>query len=138
MLRYVLPVLLFMVLLDPAASSAAEAPRLRISPGTRIATVKKPTHVTHAGDGSGRLFITEQEGRIVIVKDGVLLSAPFLDIRDRVGCCGERGLLSAAFPPGYRGKRYFYVNYTDRAGDTKVARYRVTKDADRADSACEE
>jgi hypothetical protein len=138
MLRYVLPVLLFMVLLDPAASSAAEAPRPRISPGARIATVKKPTHVTHAGDGSGRLFITEQEGRILIVKDGVLLSVPFLDIRDRVGCCGERGLLSAAFPPGYRGKRYFYVNYTDRAGDTKVARYRVTKDADRADSACEE
>jgi glucose/arabinose dehydrogenase len=74
----------------------------------------------------------------VIVKDGVQLSVPFLDIRDRVGCCGERGLLSAAFPPGYRGKRYFYVNYTDRAGDTKVARYRVTQDADRADPASEE
>ena len=138
MLRYCLPVLLFMVLLDPAASSAAETPRSRISPGTRIVTVKKPTHVTHAGDGSGRLFITEQEGRIVIVKDSVLLSVPFLDIRDRVGCCGERGLLSAAFPPGYREKRYFYVNYTDKAGDTKVARYRVTKDADRADPASEE
>jgi len=138
MLRYVLPVLLFLVPLDPAASAAAEAPRPRISPGAKVATVKKPTHVTHAGDGSGRLFITEQKGRIVIVKDGVLLPVPFLDIRDRVSCCGEQGLLSVAFPPAYRGKRYFYVNYTDTAGDTKVARYRVPKDADAADPASEE
>jgi len=138
MQRYILPLLLFLVLLAPASSSAAASPRPRIPLGAKVATVKKPTHVTHAGDGSGRLFITEQEGRIVIVKDGVLLSAPFLDIRDRVSCCGERGLLSAAFPPAYRGKQYFYVNYTDHAGDTKVARYRVTKDADRADPASEE
>lgn len=138
MLRSVLHLLLFLIMLAPAASSAVDAPGPRIAPGAKVATVKKPTHVTHAGDGSGRLFITEQEGRIVIVKDGVLLSAPFLDIRGRVSCCGERGLLSVAFPPAYREKRYFYVNYTDTAGDTKVARYRVTKDADRADPASEE
>jgi len=133
-----LPLLLPLALFAPAASSAADAPGPRISPGAKVATVKKPTHVTHAADGSGRLFITEQEGRIMIVKDGVLLSAPFLDIRGRVSCCGERGLLSVAFPPAFREKRYFYVNYTDTAGDTKVARYRVTKDADRADPASEE
>jgi len=129
---------LLLVLLVPAASSAADAPGLRIAPGAKVATVKKPTHVTHAADGSGRLFITEQEGRIVIVKDGVLLSDPFLDIRGRVSCCGERGLLSVAFPPAFREKRYFYVNYTDTAGDTKVARYRLTKDGDRADPGSEE
>jgi glucose/arabinose dehydrogenase len=80
----------------------------------------------------------EQEGRILIVKNGALLKVPFLDIRDRVGCCGERGLLSMAFPPRYAQKQHFYVNYTDRSGDTVVARYRTTKDPDRADAGSQE
>jgi len=127
-----------MLLLHPAAAPAAEAPLLRVSLDAKTASVEKPTHIAHAGDGSARLFITEQKGRILIVKGGGLLPELFLDIRDRVGCCGERGLLSVAFPPGFREKRHFYVNYTDRSGDTVVARYRLTKDADRADPASEE
>jgi len=106
--------------------------------GRNIATVSRPTHITHAGDGSKRLFITEQEGRIMVVRDGVLLKEPFLDIRERVSCCGERGLLSVAFPSGYRDKRAFYVNYTNRSGDTVVARYRAASDPDRANAASEE
>lgn len=126
-----------LILLHPAAALAAEQ-RPVVAPGAKVAVVDKPTHITHAGDGSGRLFITEQEGRILIVKAGRLLPAPFLDIRGRVGCCGERGLLSAAFPPGFRQKRHFYVNYTDRSGNTVVARYRVAQDTDRADPGSEE
>jgi glucose/arabinose dehydrogenase len=106
--------------------------------GPKVATVERPTHVTHAGDGSGRLFITEQEGRIVVVRDGVLLKIPFLDIRSRVGCCGERGLLSAAFPPEYREKGHLYIHYTDRSGDTVVARYRAAANADQADPSSED
>ena len=56
--------------------------------------------MTSARDGSGRLFVVEQRGRVKIVKDGAVLPTPFLDISDRVSCCGERGLLSIAFPPG--------------------------------------
>ena len=95
--------------------------------------LRSPTHITHAGDGSGRLFAAEQKGRIMIIKDRAVLKKPFLDITGRVSCCGERGLLSVAFPPGYPEKNYFYVNYTDKAGDTVVARYRTTADADAAD-----
>jgi len=58
----------------------------------------------------------------------VLLSTAFLDITERVGCCGERGLLSVAFPPGYVDKGHFYVNYTDKSGRTVVARYHTTAD----------
>lgn len=98
----------------------------------------KPVHITHAGDGSQRLFVVEQEGLIRIVRNQTLLMKPFLDIIARVGCCGERGLLSVAFPPGYSNKGYFYVNYTNNDGNTVIARYRVTSDSDVADPNSEE
>ena len=52
-----------------------------------------PVGLTHAGDGSGRLFALEQAGRIRVVRGGQVLAAPFLDLTSRVSCCGERGLL---------------------------------------------
>jgi glucose/arabinose dehydrogenase len=110
----------------------------RISLTRKAGGLKKPTHIAHAGDGSSRLFITEQEGRIIILKNFVPEKTPFLDIRDRVSCCGERGLLSVAFPPGYAKKRYLYVNYTNKNGDTVVARYWLTADSDQADPKSEE
>src|SRR5512143_1558465 len=61
--------------------------------------VAQPVHITHAGDGSGRIFVVEQPGRIRIVKNGLLQAAPFLDITARVLFSGEQGLLSVAFPP---------------------------------------
>ena len=85
----------------------------------------RPVHITHAGDGTHRLFVVEQAGRVRILKNGILLPDSFLDIGARVSCCGERGLLSIAFPPDFAGKQYFYINYTDLGGDTVVARYRV-------------
>jgi glucose/arabinose dehydrogenase len=103
-----------------------------------LGNIKQPTHIAHAGDGSNRLFITEQRGRILLDKGGVISKKPFLDLTARVSCCGERGLLSVVFPPGYAGKKYFYVNYTDRSGDTVVARYRVSHDPDIADPKSEE
>jgi hypothetical protein len=70
---------------------------------TKIAGgLQSPVYVTGAGDGSGRLFIVEQVGRIRVVKDGVLLTKPFLDIRSLVASGGERGLLSVAFHPQSR------------------------------------
>ena len=94
---------------------------------------QRPTHVTHAGDGSGRLFVVEQAGRIRIVKKGVVLPTPFLDVRGRVG----DALNGVAFPPGYVDTRHFYVQYQDDACDTIVARFRVTADADVADPGSE-
>jgi len=104
----------------------------------------QPVHVTHAGDGSGRIFVVEQGGRIRILDNGVVLPVPFLDLASlnppRLVAGGEQGLLSVAFPPGFSSKGYFYVNYT-RSGDgaTVVARYRVSiGDANAADPAGEE
>ncbi|MBX0330643.1 PQQ-dependent sugar dehydrogenase [Oscillochloris sp. ZM17-4] len=99
----------------------------------------KPTFITGAGDGSGRLFVVEQLGRVWVVRDGARLGQPFLDISGLVGSSGsEQGLLSVAFHPRYAENGLFFVDYTDRRGGTVLARYRVSADADLADPASAE
>lgn len=94
------------------------------------------TDVENAGDG--RLFVVEQPGAIRVVQsDGTVLATPFLDISAKVSCCGERGLLGLAFHPDYAANGFFYVDYTDTAGDTVVARYSVTGDPNVADPSSE-
>lgn len=85
----------------------------------------KPVHITYSDDGKGRLFVVEQAGLIRIIEQGNVLKTPLLDITQRVGCCGERGLLSVAFPPNYIKKRHFYVNYTNNDGDTVISRFKL-------------
>ena len=98
-----------------------------------------PVHLTSApGDQSGRLFVVEKAGTIAILQDGVRRARLFLDLRDKVGAEGrEQGLLSLAFSPAFTSDGYFFVYYTDTAGDTVVARYRVTNDPNIADPASE-
>jgi glucose/arabinose dehydrogenase len=95
--------------------------------------LESPVDVTHAGDGTGRLFVVEQTGRIRIVRDGTLVDRPFLDITGRISSGGERGLLGLAFHPDYRSDPRVFVDYTDREGDTVVSSFRVTGDPDVAD-----
>jgi glucose/arabinose dehydrogenase len=90
-----------------------------------------PVAITHAGDE--RLFITLKEGLIVIWDGERILPEPFLDLRGQVALQFEQGLLSAAFHPDYDTNGVFFVDYTDLAGDTVVARYRVSDDPNRAD-----
>jgi glucose/arabinose dehydrogenase len=85
-----------------------------------------PIGITHAGDGSGRLFVNLQRGRIVILKGTQLVATPFLDISSKVSCCDERGLLGVAFHPQYKTNGWFFVSYTDTGGDTKIERYSVS------------
>jgi len=90
-----------------------------------------PLAVRHAGDGSRRIFILAQEGRIFIHDGRRLLKRPFLDIRSRVTRGGEKGLLGLAFSPDYMRDRRFYVNYTVRRGRTlytRVSRFRASAD----------
>lgn len=111
-----------------AASVAhgVEWPQIRLA--TLPIEVEAPVFLTHAGDGSGRLFIVEQSGYIRIVENGQLLSTPFLDIHEEVIFDGEQGLLSVAFSPNYTSNGEFYVNYTEDStgGDTYIVRYRVS------------
>jgi glucose/arabinose dehydrogenase len=97
--------------------------------------LERPVYLT-APEGDPRLFIVEQPGRIRIVEGGTLRDEPFLDIESRVRSQGnEQGLLSMAFHPRFSENGYFYVNYTGTDGNTRVERYSVSADANRADPA---
>ncbi|MBN2387621.1 MAG: PQQ-dependent sugar dehydrogenase [Anaerolineales bacterium] len=100
-----------------------------------VSGLEQPVDIQNAGDGSGRLFVVERTGHIHIIRDNVLVSDPFLDLRDRITNDGlEQGLLGLAFDPDYALSGFFYVNYTDRRGNTVVARFQVlADDPDRAD-----
>src|SRR5947207_15281898 len=76
-------------------------------------------------------FVVQQDGRILSVKAGVTRSA-LLDLRAEVVSGGEQGLLGLAFPPG--APERLFVNFTNRAGNTVVARFRRSNDAPGADA----
>jgi hypothetical protein len=122
---------------DPCAGVAA-APGAGVGAALVVNGLSLPVFAGAPRLDPHRLFVVEQAGVIRIVKDGALLDTPFLDIRERVSCCGERGLLSIAFHPDYERNGRFFVDYTDRAGDTVIARYRVSADPDRADADSEQ
>jgi len=79
--------------------------------------------------GDDRLFVVEQGGLIKIFDQAGASLGVFLDASDSTVAGGERGLLGLAFPPDYAQSGRFYINYTDLAGDTHVARLAVS-DAD--------
>ncbi len=83
-----------------------------------------PVHVASTPSESGRLYVVEQRGVVRVYENRRVRSTPFLDIRNLVSCCGEQGLLSLAFHPGYATNRKLYVNYTNVNGDTRVVEYR--------------
>ncbi len=83
--------------------------------------------IEHAGDGSNRLFLVDQDGRILVYTGGSSpLPTPFLDITGIVLFSGEQGLLGLAFHPAYESNGYFYVNYTNNSGNIVVARYQAS------------
>ena len=103
-----------------------------------ITNLNRPVGLVSAGDGSERLFIIEQRGKILIYANGSLLDTPFLDIRGRVGSNGsEQGLLGLAFHPEYEKNGYFFINYTNNQGNTVISRFEVSTKSDIADSTSE-
>jgi len=95
-----------------------------------------PVYLTSPPGDTARLFVVEQTGRIQVVQHGQLLPTAFLDIHSQLVSGGEQGLLSVAFHPSYAANGFFYVNYTDLNGDTRVERYTVSvADSNLADTA---
>lgn len=98
----------------------------------------RPLFVTHAGDGSDRLFVVGKGGQIWVYGPDRQQGQTFLDISQRVNSSGfEQGLLGLAFPPDYEARGFFFVNYTDQNGHTVVSRFLVSDDPNRADPASE-
>ena len=85
-------------LIGPASAPAAQT---AIDLELVVDGLERPVYVGHAGDGTGRLFVLEQAGRIRLVDDGALEPRPFLDLTKRVLSSGERGLLGLALHPKF-------------------------------------
>jgi glucose/arabinose dehydrogenase len=95
--------------------------------------------VTHAGDGSGRIFVAGQDGRIWVISGGRRAATPMLDVSARIWAGGERGLLGLAFHPRFPADPRFFVNYTDREGNTVIATFRLgSGEPARVDAGAEE
>lgn len=104
-------------------------------------TFSNPLYLDHAGDGSDRIFVVEQAGRIKVFPNNssVTTTKTFLDITDRVTSGGETGLLGLAFHPNYETNGYFYVNYTAPSPlRTVISRFQVTSNPDSADKNSEQ
>ena len=95
-----------------------------------------PVEITHPV-GDSRLFVVQQSGAIRILNtDLTINTTPFLTLTTAtISTGGERGLLGLAFHPNYATNGYFYVNYTNTAGHTVIARYSVSADPNIANAA---
>jgi uncharacterized repeat protein (TIGR01451 family) len=132
----------------PTHLSAIAQPIEHITVPTRIATtsaftlgieliangVTLPTYVASPADGSGRLFVLEQAGRIRVISNSVLLNLPYLDITNIVSpgvvvTDSELGLLGMAFDPDFVSNGTFYVDYINLDGNTNVERFTVANPA---------
>ena len=97
-----------------------------------------PLFLTSPPGDNARLFVVEKTGRIRIVRNGSLLSKPFLDVSSKVSNGSEQGLLGLAFHPGYASNGRFVINYTDGSGDTRISVFQVSANPDVADPASEQ
>jgi len=94
----------------------------------------RPLGLASPADGTGRLFVVQQSGRIRIIENGGYKDPPFLDVTDLIspevfsGGYSERGLLGMAFHPNFADNGLFFINYTDRRGNSHVVRYSVSAD----------
>lgn len=92
-----------------------------------VAGLSSPVYVTNAHDGSRRLFIVEQGGRIKVLQPGSTAPEVFLNITSKVLSGGERGLLGLTFHPQFSTNHRFFVNYTRQPdGATVVAEYQAS------------
>ncbi len=121
------------LILCPISSDAVEIGLEPVATG-----IPSPLLVTHAGDGSGRLFVVARQGQIhIVTPDDEVLETPFLNIK--VATVSEGGLLGMAFHPDYETNGFFYVYYTSgTVPEVNVSRFSVSEsDPDVADPSSE-
>jgi glucose/arabinose dehydrogenase len=107
------------LIVPPAPASALSLPVV-------ITGLSSPVYVTGARDGTNRLFVVEQGGRIKAYTQAGASLGTFLDISTKISKGGERGLLGLAFHPNYETNRKFYVYFTRRGGDIAINEYKAS------------
>jgi len=122
MMRLGIIVALVAVVLPGAAGGSREQRQVTLRPFA--SGFDSPIFVGAPRSERGRLYVVEQRGVIRVLVNGKRRAQPFLDIHGLVRSGGEQGLLSVAFHPRYAKNHRFFVDYTDRNGDTRVVEYR--------------
>ena len=108
-------------------TARAQSPAIVLAPV--LQGLSSPVYVTHAHDGSNRLFVVEQTGRIKVLAPGASTATVFLDISSKIVASGEQGLLGLAFHPQFAVNSRFFVDYTRQLdGATVIAEYRADAD----------
>ncbi|MDA1259928.1 MAG: PQQ-dependent sugar dehydrogenase [Planctomycetota bacterium] len=103
---------------------AYAAPQRPVKAELFVAGLNSPLFVCSApGDDASRVFVSTKGGQIVLVVDGTPRAVPFIDLSARLAASGEGGLLGMCFHPNFAVNRFFFVNYTNRVGDTVIERY---------------
>lgn len=90
--------------------------------------LSRPVGYVDANDGSGRFFVVEQDGRVLVSVGGELLDTPFLDISSSISTGNEQGLLGFALDPEFSANGRVFVSYTDVQGNSQIVRYEVNAD----------
>ena len=117
-LRLLLCAVLLAAVAGCSSSTAVSNPQPGGPPSLALAAfvsgLSSPIGVETPNDGTGRLFVLEQGGRIHIIQNGALVATPFLDVSSKTGFVsgGELGLLGLAFHPGFSANHRFFVYYT--------------------------
>jgi glucose/arabinose dehydrogenase len=132
---------ILITLTAPSASSFSLQNQYMIEVAFPNLLFSSPIGLYHAGDGTNRLFVVEQEGVIRVFENSPNISVAnvFIDITDRVLFSGEQGLLGLAFHRNFTENGYFYIDYvTDNPRRTVIARYSVSNNsANQADQSSE-
>jgi glucose/arabinose dehydrogenase len=97
-----------------------------------------PTYAIQAPGDATRIYVTEQNGPVRVVKDGMLEAAPLLDLRDIAGAAinvdqitpgyAENGLLNMVFHPKFETNKKFYVSYTKQGPTFAIAEFTMKED----------
>ena len=110
-------------------SAAQELPERSLRQVFAANSFDQPLYLTHAGDGTDRIFVVQKRGRIKVVPNqDDAVATDFIDLRDRVNDRGDGGLVGMAFHPDYGTNGLFYVFYTHGNFFSRVAEFRVSDD----------
>lgn len=122
-------VLLAAAVVAPLAGPASAAPtpaHVRLHVTARASGLDQPVGVVSARDGTGRLFVVEKTGAVLVYTGGSVQPTPYLDLRGQIETTGERGLLGLAFDPDFVHHPNLWVVFTRRSdGAVALARYSV-------------